>query len=92
MTNCINCGAILTSNKCEYCGTEYKTDKNNNINLKGKTIDDYTVELEINGQVCKFYIADMQVNTMGGETLYGNDGKLKRTTPHTSRKLILVQY
>lgn len=24
MTNCINCGAPLHGNKCEYCGTEYK--------------------------------------------------------------------
>lgn len=23
MTNCKNCGAVLKSNKCEYCGTEY---------------------------------------------------------------------
>ena len=22
-TNCKNCGAVLTSNKCEYCDTEY---------------------------------------------------------------------
>lgn len=22
-TNCKNCGAVLTSYKCEYCGTEY---------------------------------------------------------------------
>ena len=22
-TNCINCGAPLTSHKCEYCGTKY---------------------------------------------------------------------
>lgn len=22
-TNCVNCGAILSSYKCEYCGTEY---------------------------------------------------------------------
>ena len=21
--NCINCGAVLHGNKCEYCGTEY---------------------------------------------------------------------
>jgi len=21
--NCVNCGAILTGNKCEYCGTKY---------------------------------------------------------------------
>lgn len=24
MTNCVNCGAILRGNKCEYCGTEYR--------------------------------------------------------------------
>lgn len=23
MTNCVNCGAILHGNVCEYCGTEY---------------------------------------------------------------------
>ena len=23
LTNCKNCGAVLTSNKCEYCGTIY---------------------------------------------------------------------
>lgn len=23
MTNCVNCGAPLHGNKCEYCGTEY---------------------------------------------------------------------
>ena len=23
MTNCINCGAVLHGNVCEYCGTEF---------------------------------------------------------------------
>ena len=23
LTNCKNCGAVLTGNKCEYCGTQY---------------------------------------------------------------------
>lgn len=23
-TNCTNCGAVLTSNQCEYCGTIYR--------------------------------------------------------------------
>ena len=27
MTNCKNCGAPLTNNKCEYCGTEYEEHK-----------------------------------------------------------------
>lgn len=25
LTNCKNCGAVLHSNKCEYCGTEYQS-------------------------------------------------------------------
>lgn len=35
MTNCINCGAPLHGNKCEYCGTEYGNnfDSNNHINV-----------------------------------------------------------
>ena len=28
-TNCINCGATLTSYKCEYCGTYYQRRKGN---------------------------------------------------------------
>lgn len=24
MTNCVNCGAILRGNVCEYCGTKYR--------------------------------------------------------------------
>lgn len=35
MTNCINCGAPLHGNKCEYCRTEYGNnfDFNNHINV-----------------------------------------------------------
>lgn len=34
MTNCVNCGAPLHGNICEYCGTEYghnHAEKNSNI-------------------------------------------------------------
>lgn len=27
-TNCPNCGAIITSSKCEYCGTDFMVWKN----------------------------------------------------------------
>lgn len=26
LTNCPNCGAYITNNKCEYCGTSFKLD------------------------------------------------------------------
>lgn len=38
MTNCVNCGAILHGNKCEYCGTEYENNsQSNNLTLKKET-------------------------------------------------------
>lgn len=27
MTNCPNCGAVITSSQCEYCGTIFELDK-----------------------------------------------------------------
>lgn len=24
-TNCPNCGAVITSSKCDYCGTDFET-------------------------------------------------------------------
>lgn len=29
MTNCPNCGAVITGDKCEYCGTYFGTKFNN---------------------------------------------------------------
>lgn len=34
LTNCKNCGAPLTGNKCEYCGTIYSIDETVYIDLK----------------------------------------------------------
>ena len=28
-TNCPNCGAVITSEKCEYCGTHFNITNNN---------------------------------------------------------------
>lgn len=90
MTNCINCGAILTSNKCEYCGTEYDLDKHNNVNLQGNTINDYTVELVINGEKIKFYIASIDI-THNVDVDRDNDGHLYYDGKK-KRKLTLIQY
>lgn len=36
LTNCKNCGAVLHSNKCEYCGTEYgAVDRHEDDSLTG---------------------------------------------------------
>lgn len=46
MTNCVNCGAILHGDKCEYCGTEYK---NNGISASFNT-DDYTGTMNLGNE------------------------------------------
>lgn len=38
MTNCKNCGAVLHSGKCEYCGTEYEVTTTTLYDEDGNTI------------------------------------------------------
>lgn len=39
MTNCPNCGAVITGDKCEYCGTVFRRKEDNiNILLDGRAI------------------------------------------------------
>ena len=92
MTNCINCGAVLTSNKCEYCGTIYKTDDKNNVNLQGNAINDYTVELVIDGQVCTFYVSEIDVFHDVLDTYRDVQGNIYRQQPRKRRKLTLIEY
>jgi hypothetical protein len=41
---CINCGAPLHSNVCDYCGTEYEIEDNCNHKQKGKQINELDVQ------------------------------------------------
>lgn len=52
MTNCVNCGAILHGNVCEYCGTEYSQ---NGIYANFST-DDYTGTMKLGDEEIKVYI------------------------------------
>lgn len=52
-TNCINCGAPLHSDKCDYCGTEYT------LNEFGQ-IKEYIIKLNILGEEKEFYIGDIE--------------------------------
>lgn len=49
MTNCVNCGAILHGDKCEYCGTEY-----NDLKKECDKQNDVCIELQ-NGVCIEFY-------------------------------------
>lgn len=60
MANCINCGAIIHGDKCEYCGTEYKHDGiTANFNK-----NDLTGTMKINGEEIKVYISHVDISTV----------------------------
>lgn len=56
MTNCVNCGAILIGNVCEYCGTRYTKNK---IDIDIET-NRYTGELKIGNKIFNVYLADVE--------------------------------
>ena len=57
-TNCINCGAPLTGNKCEYCGTSYIRTKNGLTAVFGN--EKVFGTLEFNGKEYQVYISQIE--------------------------------
>lgn len=86
---CINCGAQLTGTKCDYCGTEYDTDSNGNVGIKGKMINDYIVELEIDGENVRFYVGDIETNK---EIIDVSTLEDKKIITQTKRKITLIEF
>lgn len=87
MKNCVNCGAILHGNKCEYCGTEYKDEK---IRVDfGK--NDYMGTMKINGEEIPVYIGHMEGFLCQG--LYGRniDGEIVGERPKMKRKFTVIE-
>lgn len=84
---CINCGAPLTGNKCEYCGTEY-----GEHGFIGD-IEAYSGEITVNGQTLRCYIGQIETlpihSTDFGRTA---DGTLVANPVAVKRKLTLIEY
>lgn len=87
MTNCINCGAILHGDKCEYCGTEYK---NNGISASFNA-DDYTGTMNIGNEQIKVYINRMESNIICEDSYRDSDGNLYRDKPKMKRTFTVVE-
>ena len=86
--NCINCGAILHGNKCEYCGTEYS---GNDITAEFNE-NDYTGTIRIGDEIFQCYIGDMEISTIAtGCSRRGIDGKLKPGKMINKRKLTVIE-
>ena len=78
MTNCINCGAILVSSKCEYCGTEYNTEHG------------FTINMIIGGKAVKFYVEKQEMITSNGDIYRDSNGKLHNNC-NTKMRLTLME-
>ena len=87
---CINCGAPLHSNICDYCGTEYEIDDNCNHTQKGKQINEFIYELEIQGKPYRFYVGDMQISTVIDVGRDAN-GKVRQDNVYAKRELTLIE-
>lgn len=88
--SCINCGAPLHSNICDYCGTEYEIDNNCNHTQKGKQINEFIYELDINGKPQQFYLGDVEVEKCI-DVYVDASGNLHRNMLGAKRKLTLIE-
>lgn len=82
--------APLHSNICDYCGTEYELDEENNHTQKGKQINEFIYELEIKGKPYNFYVDEIQTNTIL-DAGRDNNGLVVPINLGTKRKITLIE-
>lgn len=86
--NCINCGAILHGNKCEYCGTEYT---GNGVTARFNE-NDYTGTIQIGDMVFRGYIGNVEINTIAtGSSGRDMNGKLQPGKMIKKRKFTVIE-
>ena len=88
---CINFGAPIHSNICEYCGTEYELDEKQNCKQKGKQINDFTYELGVDGKKYLFYLGNVEVIKIVDLQRNFKNGKLE-DKGNIKRKITLIQF
>lgn len=87
ITNCVNCGAILHGNVCEYCGTKYN---DNGISASFST-DDYTGTMKLGNEEIKVYIGRMESNIIESDAWMDAMGVLHRDKPKIKRKFTVIE-
>lgn len=87
-SNCVNCGAVLHGNICEYCGTEY----NNNCISATFNDGDYIGELKIGNETINVYIAKTHVMHPDIFAYRDENGMLHREITPGKRKFTLVEF
>lgn len=83
---CIRCGAPLSGNKCEYCGTVYGG--------RGFTggFDAYKGTITVNGESIECYISDIEYETLVADCGRDISGRILHTPVSTKRKITLVEW
>lgn len=87
-TKCINCGANLHGNICEYCGTEY----NDNGIYATFNEDEYTGELKIGNEIIKVYISQTIIGQPDISAYRDEKGKLHSVITPGKRKFIMIEF
>lgn len=87
MTNCINCGAILHGDKCEYCGTEYH---NRGIRARFDQ-NDFMGTINIGDDEMSVYISSMEARLIGGGSYRDAEGNLCRENAKMKRTFTVVE-
>lgn len=87
LTNCVNCGAVLHGNKCDYCGTEYN---NSGISVNFSA-DDYMGIMKLRDEEIRVYIGSMEGNVVCGDLHRDSDGKLHTGKPKMKRKFTVIE-
>lgn len=87
MTNCVNCGAVLKENICEYCGTRY-TDKKMTVDLG---TNELTGELKIGEKIFKVFLGHVEAEPIIEEAYRDSNGILHGGKTMLKHKFRLIE-
>lgn len=83
---CVNCGASINGNKCEYCGTVYESE-NITVNFEKNNLFG---ELTVGSETYKVYLGSVEINPICDAYRDAN-GTLHRETITRKRKFTLIE-
>ena len=83
---CIRCGAPLTGNKCEYCGTTYKSE-----GMTGSFNKSYVGEITVNGERIRCYISEVEIENMFDDMARDISGRVIPIASGRMRTFTLVE-
>lgn len=84
---CINCGAVLSSYKCEYCETEYKGNK---IYAEFSK-EDYAGTIKIGDSVISVYISDAELDFIKSHNYHDKNGAIVDGPVRKVRRFTLIE-